>query len=867
MEDKLLGLENRGVRTEETDEEDKVSTLFFSAVEANDLQTVESLLEDGADVNIANKNGDTLLHTAARFGRPHLCSLLINNGAEINVTNKSAYTPLFLAARVSLQTVQILIQFGGDVELGNHLGEIPLHAASSSGLVDVIVLLISSGSDVNARSTQGLTPLYLAIGSGSRNAVKTLLRFGADVNRVFEPEPLSTARSVSAESHSFSRRHVRVRVPRQVVRLPRRQDSDSAHLGDVAEEAAEHDGGRCPPDSHGAPGPRCAAEQWRHQQGPIRPRLLLHGDGLARSPQAPLPQARIRHKHGLDLHVDLAQRCRSLFPRPFHLQSAHTVSPSTDSIVTKVPPSVTGHNWRQPPQQNDNQPLRRQRRAEDAWPSADFEPRFSTFPQQPCRRRKGFLLPDEGSEFSSNSAPRAFDSAANLHRHSCQSLPISYRPAYPPSAMQTQGRGQPYPGNPAGEQPAVRGVTPLHRAAQLGMESVAKVLLESGADVNARTVRGETPLHFAAKYSSTLGHGEVTGLLRLLIASGADIEATTSSAEESALHLAALVGDALAASILISAGAEVNRRDAQGDCPLHKACRRIVAPEANRVRTVRLLLTSGASANAVNCSGHSPLHLLLLLRDDELDLDVVRVLLSHQADPNQRTQDGQHPLLLALDNRLFDLAKVLVEKGAEANVRADDGRTPLHYVCKAGHSQLFKAVWAKGGNPTAVDARGFSPLRYAVESGVDAMVRACLNTGASTWQPALVTDQFSLDSNTTLNDIRDSSSSLTSPFQYAFCNSQHAILRALLSSGCFTFAELHSLRTLCQVLDQAALSACQLQVVRVVLDASEAPPLLQHLCCWTISHLIGFRADRKLLARRLGLPAMLRDFILFVNGA
>ena len=433
--------------------------------------------------------------------------------------------------------------------------------------------------------------------------------------------------------------------------------------------------------------------------------------------------------------------------------------------------------------------------------------------------------------------------------------------------MQTQGRGQPDPGNPAGEQPAVRGVTPLHRAAQLGMESVANVLLESGADVNARTVRGETPLHFAAKYSSTLGHGEVTGLLRLLIASGADIEATTSSAEESALHLAALVGDALAASILISAGAEVNRRDAEGDCPLHKACRRIVAPEANRVRTVRLLLTSGASANAVNCSGHSPLHLLLLLRDDELDLDVVRVLLSHQADPNQRTQDGQHPLLLALDSRLFDLAKVLVEKGAEANVTADDGRTPLHYVCKAGHPQLFKAVWAKGGNPTAVDARGFSPLRYAVESGVDAMVRACLNTGASTWQLALVTDKFSLDSNTTLNDIRDSSSSLTSPFQYAFCNSQHAVLRALLSSGCFTFAELHSLRTLCQALDQAALTACQLQVVRVVLDASEAPPLLQHLCCWNISHLIGFRADRKLRARRLGLPAMLRDFILFVNGA
>jgi ankyrin repeat protein len=58
------------------------------------------------------------------------------------------------------------------------------------------------------------------------------------------------------------------------------------------------------------------------------------------------------------------------------------------------------------------------------------------------------------------------------------------------------------------------GVTPLHRACQLGMESVVKLLLKAGANVNAMTEDLETPLYYAAKYSSTIGVGEVTGLLK-----------------------------------------------------------------------------------------------------------------------------------------------------------------------------------------------------------------------------------------------------------------------------------------------------------------------------------------------------------------
>lgn len=56
------------------------------------------LIENGAEVNIAGRNGNTALITASNFGFEQSVRMLLEKGANINVTNHEGNSALMLAA-------------------------------------------------------------------------------------------------------------------------------------------------------------------------------------------------------------------------------------------------------------------------------------------------------------------------------------------------------------------------------------------------------------------------------------------------------------------------------------------------------------------------------------------------------------------------------------------------------------------------------------------------------------------------------------------------------------------------------------------------------------------------------------------------
>jgi ankyrin repeat protein len=127
--------------------------------------------------------------------------------------------------------------------------------------------------------------------------------------------------------------------------------------------------------------------------------------------------------------------------------------------------------------------------------------------------------------------------------------------------------------------------TPLSLATRLECHDLMQQLLQHGAAVNGSDESGRTALIDAA------GRGQVE-VVRILLDAGADVEAKTRIEEKTALLLAADEGQAEAARLLIDRRADVNVRDHNGETPL------LVSAARGHAEVVRLLLMHGADVRA-----------------------------------------------------------------------------------------------------------------------------------------------------------------------------------------------------------------------------------------------------------------------------
>ncbi len=77
--------------------------------------------------------------------------------------------------KVGVDTVQLLLNYGADIEARDHQGCSPLHRASLNGNFDIVQLLLNCGAEVNSRDCRGLMPSHEASRGGELQIVKLLL--------------------------------------------------------------------------------------------------------------------------------------------------------------------------------------------------------------------------------------------------------------------------------------------------------------------------------------------------------------------------------------------------------------------------------------------------------------------------------------------------------------------------------------------------------------------------------------------------------------------------------------------------------------------------------------------------------------------
>ena len=248
------------------------------------------------------------------------------------------------------------------------------------------------------------------------------------------------------------------------------------------------------------------------------------------------------------------------------------------------------------------------------------------------------------------------------------------------------------------------GVTPLIRAAQRTRDlAVLQLLLDRGADVNARDVCGQTALHRAVT------RGFMTlGCVQLLVKAGASIDiADNANATPLSLAIAARCDDAV--TFLQNNGSKIELAEGMAT-PLHFAAR--YNPEQ-----IHNLLKRGANPNAYDGKKRTPLYWAMWGKPEKMVLSV-RLLFEGGADIEWNNSDKETPLIYALKNPLVpaEVVDILISLGANIKIKNRYGTTPLHFAAKhsLGPEKILVLLSHGADSENFPDRAGKTPKDYLV---------------------------------------------------------------------------------------------------------------------------------------------------------
>ncbi|MDR1072900.1 MAG: ankyrin repeat domain-containing protein [Treponema sp.] len=273
------------------------------------------------------------------------------------------------------------------------------------------------------------------------------------------------------------------------------------------------------------------------------------------------------------------------------------------------------------------------------------------------------------------------------------------------------------------------GDTSLNIAVRQNDEPAGALLLSKNADIFAANSKGESPLYSAffppdKKFrqwmltSQTLAardgldntalhyaaQWKLDGYIPLMATLGSDVEARNATGETPLFTAVRYDAPSTIRALTTTAGASINARDKLGNTALHAAVRW----DASNAGASLIALGIDVNAHALN--GKTALHDAVRTGKMEMEL----LLTKNGADINARDAEGNTPLMEAIAGGFSPPAKRLAALGADVSARNAAGDTPLHLAVKMNNADLAATLLQSGTSIHARNSHGQTPFRIAL---------------------------------------------------------------------------------------------------------------------------------------------------------
>jgi ankyrin repeat protein len=270
--------------------------------------------------------------------------------------------------------------------------------------------------------------------------------------------------------------------------------------------------------------------------------------------------------------------------------------------------------------------------------------------------------------------------------------------------------------------------SPIANAAMAGDREAVRALIKKGLDVNEALGDGTTALHLAAMK----GDAE---LAQMLLVAGANHRATTRIGAYTPLYLAARGGHSAVVAALLAAGADPKAETSNGTTPL------MIGAASGDTKTITTLVENGSDINAKDkAKGETALMFAAAFNRP----DAVKLLLARGADHKATTKVVDLFALTAPEEEQMGRNRGAAQParvdiaGATRGYRYNElissqgGMTALHFAARQGFADVVKALVEGGADLNQLNAGDkTSPLLITIINGHFDLAKWMLEKGAN----------------------------------------------------------------------------------------------------------------------------------------